>query len=334
MIYTLSKKIKKRWPQKTRLVSPIISPGSGAIGHGLRQFWCQSVLPVRILADKVKILYSTVQEGILYPPVSQVVTIHDILPTKHAKFYPTLKYYQRYVVSKVLRSCKAVICVSESTRQDLIDNFSLKGIPVHVVYEGVDKKKYYPRNGKIIREKYGLNDFILYVGDTRPHKNLRRAYEAFSRIRSEGMKFVCAGPKVSRFFPHVEKRVRELKLEKRVLFLDYVPDEDLPHLYSEAKALVFPSLHEGFGLPPLEAMASGTPVVVSNTSSLPEICGDAACYVDPYDTESIAEGICKVLDNRDFRDHLIAKGLERVKAFSWERSANKILDILKGVSLA
>ena len=123
----------------------------------------------------------------------------------------------------------------------------------------------------------------------------------------------------------------ELFLKDRVVFLDYVPEKDLPHLYSEAAAFVFPSLYEGFGLPPLEAMACGCPVIVSNAASLPEVCGDAAYYVDPYDVESIAEGIYKVLMNEILRQDLIAKGLERVKLFSWEKAAKEHLKVFEEV---
>jgi glycosyltransferase involved in cell wall biosynthesis len=332
VVYTLSDEIKKSWQQKTRLVTPIISPNLGTVGHGLRQIWYQSVLPLRLSMDKIDVLYSTVQEGILRPSVSQVITIHDMVSFKFPEFYPKLKYYDRFILPRLLRSCKAVICVSESTKQDVLDNFDLKGIPIHTVYGGIDRKRYYPRDGRNVYRKYALEDFILYVGDIKPHKNLGRAVEAFNKLRPKGMKFVCAGQKTQRFFPQIKNLVKELKLEDKMVFLDYVPEEDLPYLYSGARAFIFPSLHEGFGLPPLEAMASGTPVVVSNTTSLPEVCGDAACYVDPYDVESIAEGIHKILSNKDFRDNLAKKGLERARVFSWETTASKILDILKEVA--
>ena len=165
----------------------------------------------------------------------------------------------------------------------------------------------------------------------RPYKNLERSLEAFALLNLKEYKFVIGGKKDPRFFPRVRKKVDALSLKDRVVFLDYVPEENLPHLYSEAAAFVFPSLYEGFGLPPLEAMACGCPVVVSNTASLPEVCGNAAYYVDPYDVENIAEGIYKVIMNQTLRQNLIKKGLERAKFFSWEKSAEEHLKVFREV---
>ncbi len=181
----------------------------------------------------------------------------------------------------------------------------------------------------MVQKRYGLGNYLLYIGDMRPYKNLERSLEAFARLNLTDLSFVIGGKKDPHFYPGIEKKVDRLLLKDKVIFLGYVPEEDLPHLYSEAAAFVFPSLYEGFGLPPLEAMACGCPVVASNAGSLPEVCGDAVRYVDPYDVESIARGIHEVLTDEVMRQNLRAKGLERAKLFSWERAAKEHLKIFE-----
>jgi glycosyltransferase involved in cell wall biosynthesis len=181
-----------------------------------------------------------------------------------------------------------------------------------------------------VRERYQLDhDYILYVGNVKPHKNVERLIDAFAQVRQAGMdhlKLLVIGDEITRY-AGLRRAVHRNKLHGHVRFLGYLPTETLAILYRLAGVFVFPSLYEGFGLPPLEAMATGTPVVTSNISSLPEVAGDAAILVDPYDSTSIANGIQLVLTDSTLREKLKIRGLERARHYSWERSVTRTREI-------
>jgi glycosyltransferase involved in cell wall biosynthesis len=195
-----------------------------------------------------------------------------------------------------------------------------------VVYNAIDERFWIEPTAEEIdrvRERYQLHQrFVLYVGGIKPHKNLVRLIEAFAELRKgefEELKLLIIGDEISKL-PSLRRAVHSHKLHKHVRFLGFLPDETLAALYRLAAVFVFPSLYEGFGLPPLEAMASGTPVVTSNVSSLPEVAGDAAMLVDPYDVSSIVTGMRRVLSDPALADEMRRKGLVRARDFSWERS--------------
>ena len=181
-----------------------------------------------------------------------------------------------------------------------------------------------------VKERYQLNDpFILYAGNIKPHKNLERLIEAFHMLRKgrlEHVKLLIIGDEISKYAT-LRRAVHKYKLHKHVRFFGFVPDETLAALYRLAGVFVFPSLYEGFGLPPLEAMASGTPVVTSNLSSLPEVVGDAALLIDPYNPEAIADAMQRALLEPGLREELRRRGLLRVKEFSWDRSIRRVREI-------
>jgi len=330
-VYSSSKELKNLYPKSVTLVTPYTSPAWGSKGHLIRMLWQQTILPFKLRMQKTSLLYSTVPEGILSLHQKQIITVHDILPIKYPESCPRMKYYFYYSLPILLNNSQAIICDSENTKKDIIAYHEIKDKPIYVIYMGFNRQHFYPREKGMVGKKYGVTNYLLYIGDMRPYKNLERNLEAFARLNLRKFKFVIGGKKDPRFYPRIRKKIDELFLKDRVVFLDYVPQHDLPHLYSEAAAFVFPSLYEGFGLPPLEAMACGCPVIVSNAASLPEVCGDAAYYVDPYNVQSISEGIYKVLMDDTLRQDLIEKGLERAKLFSWEKSAKEHLKVFKEV---
>jgi glycosyltransferase involved in cell wall biosynthesis len=230
-----------------------------------------------------------------------------------------------------------ILTVSDASKRDILHLFNIPPEKIVVVYNAIDAHfSVTPPPDAVarVRERYQLDHrFLLYVGNIKPHKNLVRLIEAFSELRTgdlEDLKLLIIGDEISKL-PALRLAVHRHKLHKHVRFLGYVPDDQLAVLYRLAAVFVFPSLYEGFGLPPLEAMASGTPVVVSNVSSLPEVVGDAAVLVDPHDIDSIVDGLRCVLTNPARAEDMRRKGLERSREFSWERSVARTLEVYKRI---
>jgi glycosyltransferase involved in cell wall biosynthesis len=318
---------------KVRRTSRRVQPSLGRRGHFQRLIWTQTALPLRLLADKASLLLSPLPEGMLLPVVPQVVTVLDMIPLHFPEEYPRQQYYFRYHVPRILKKSRRIVTISENTKYDIMTFYGIEPEKIYVIPPGFEKSRYrLGINSESVKMKCGLTDYLLYVGNLLAHKNLRRLLRAFSLIaRKMPYKLVIAGYKDSRYYPELETEVDALGHAEKVLFLDYVSADELPALYAGAKAFIFPSLYEGFGFPTLEAMACGCPVVVSNVASLPEVCGDAAYYIDPHNIESIAEGIYRVLTDESLRQSLINKGLERVKLFSWKKAAKEHIKIFEEV---
>src|SRR5437867_7243951 len=228
-----------------------------------------------------------------------------------------------------------VLTVSESSKRDILRFVDIPADKIAVIYNAYDERfGMEPREEDVLRvaERYQLHDeFVLYAGNVKPHKNLARLIQAFDLVRQRGLghlKLVLIGDEISKYAA-LRRAVHRHQLHKYVRFLGYLPEATLAVMYRLAGVFVFPSLYEGFGLPPLEAMASGTPVVISNVSSLPEVAGDAAVLVDPYDPMAIADGIYRVLTDETLRRHLRKKGLARAGQFSWEGSVRRVHKIYR-----
>ena len=326
-LYSHADYFKSNYTEQTIEVDSALSPDRGFKGHIKRIWWYQSKLKQQLKKQKADLFFSPVYEGIFFPNVPQIVTVHDLIPLKYPEVSPKWKYYYQYALPFLLRQSQRVVCVSEYTKQDVINTYGLNPDLIHVVYNGYDCSLFYPQPNPKILQKYSLDKYLLYVGDMRFYKNLGRCLEAFDRLSDKDCKFVITGKKDDFFYPQIERQVTELAAKKRIVFLDYVPTEDLPSLYSMAQALVFASLYEGFGLPVLEAMACGCPVITSKVTSLPEVGGDSVLYVDPYDVDSIAEGMKQIIDRSQLRASLSERGLARAKLFSWDRSARNIENV-------
>jgi glycosyltransferase involved in cell wall biosynthesis len=257
-----------------------------------------------------------------------IVTVHDVIPWAFpgaSTLLDTLIY--RHWLPRVISRAAGIVTVSETSRRDIVRFLAVPAERIYVVPEGVSAC-YQPAPPEAIadvRARYHLpDDFILYVGSAEPRKNLSRLIEACRALwsRGEGLPLVIAGAR--------QEHGKEDE-PARLIRLGYVPEVDLPALYSAARAFVFPSLYEGFGLPPLEAMACGTPVVCSNTSSIPEVVGEAALTVDPYNIEALAAALQRVLKDEPLRAELRARGLARAAAFTWERVARETLRVYEHV---
>ena len=264
-----------------------------------------------------------------------VVTIHDCIHLMFPQYLPNrlAPVYARTSIALAARRANRVLTVSESSKRDILRFVDVPADKIDVIHNAYDARfGVEPREEDVVRvrERYQLHDeFVLYAGNVKPHKNLGRLIEAFHLVRNRGLdhlKLVLIGDDISKYAA-LRRAVHQHQLHKYVRFLGYLPEDTLAVMYRLAGVFVFPSLYEGFGLPPLEAMASGTPVVTSNVSSLPEVVGDAAVLVDPYKAESIADGILSVLRSTHLRGELSKRGLERVKAFSWARSVQRVREV-------
>lgn len=267
-------------------------------------------------------------------PCPSVVTVYDLIPLVFPQgFSAAQRLTFHLTMGLALRTARAVIAISSTTRADLLRYFNLSPDRVHVTPLATDAN-FYPRppaEVAAVRARYGLPErYILYVGINKPHKNLPRLVEAYAKIEG-APPLVLAGREDARY-PQARVRVEALGLSERVCFPGDIVSADLPALYSGASLFVFPSLYEGFGLPPLEAMACGVPVICSNRASLPEIVGDAALTFDPEDVEAIASAMRRVLDNASLRDNLRQRGLARAAQFSWERTAQETFKIYQVLS--
>ncbi|HMB66285.1 MAG TPA: glycosyltransferase family 1 protein [Patescibacteria group bacterium] len=309
----------------------------------------QILLPFYIKKEKLDLMHFPHFNVPLLTPVKFVVTIHDLILTK----FPTIRastlspwlykiknFFYKVVIKTAVKRAKRIIAVSEFTKKDIAKQFRVKPDKIRVTYEGVaDLAK-----GGNSSSVSGLNDtdtllsynidsdFLLYVGNAYPHKNLEGLVEAFADFcrNNYGIILVLVG-KEDYFYQRLKETIQKKYSDPRIIFPGYIPDEKLEILYQRAMAYIFPSFYEGFGLPPLEAMAKGCPVLSSNRSSMPEILEEAALYFDPADKEDIVAKIKRVVQDPALRKELADKGEKQAAQYSWQRCAEQTLEIYKNV---
>jgi len=265
----------------------------------------------------------------IFCPIPSVVTIHDCIHLLFPEYLPNEMAwrYAHFMMGQAVRRSAIVFTVSQASRNDILRFYPWADPDkVQVVHNAIDADLLEdpgPEEMERVRERYQIRGrFVLFVGNVKPHKNLERLIAAFARLRHEpghdDLKLLLIGDDVSRY-GSLRRSVEAAGVRQDVRFFGFVPHRTLAALYRMASVFAFPSLYEGFGLPPLEAMACGTPVVTSRLSSLPEVVGDAAVLIDPYDVDAIAGGLLEALDGAG-RGALIEKGYARASTFSWERS--------------
>lgn len=240
-----------------------------------------------------------------------------------------LKYWGKYSIKKA----KKIITISHSSKNDIIKAYGVPPHKVEVIYPGIKQVTKIGGSNKTMeemKEKFKINSkYVLFVGTLQPRKNIVRLIEAFSQIKGD-YELVIVGRKGWQY-EEILDAPEKFGIKNKVIFIHDASDEDLPTLYKNAEIFVLPSLYEGFGLPVLEAMKYGCPVITSNVSSLPEAGGDAAQYVDPQSVSDITEKMQKLLDDEDLRKEFIKKGNEQIKKFSWEKSARETLKVLESL---
>lgn len=309
-----------------------------------RILWEKYLLPKKIKEDGCDVLLSLYQSATILPKKTKhIMIVHDIIPKLFPQYLNNLrkKIYQRFV-NKAIKKAGKIIAVSHRTEKDLIQYLKIdpKKITVsHIDVGNVFKQKVSDYESQRVMKKYDLEPGYIYNGGgLEIRKNVERILRAYRNISNKHArsgwlpKLVISGklmPELAPLVTDVEKLRETLYLHKQVVLLDYVPQEDLPALYKNASVFVYPSLYEGFGLPVLEAMNQGTPVITSKVSSLPEVGSDAVLYCDPHKTEDIEMVIKNLLNNNHLKAALSMKGRERATHFSWDRFVEKTMNIIR-----
>ncbi len=265
-----------------------------------------------------------------------VITVHDITPLLLPETHPFgISAYNKIFFSHTLKNADEIIAVSNNTKKDLMEYFDIQPSKINVIYWGIEDR-FKVSNIKDIEKvklKFNLNyPYILYLGTIEPRKNICTLLKSFQRVKEKNIhhKLVIIGGK-GWGYKKIFKTVEELRLQKDVIFLGYVSQEEIPKIYGGADIFVYPSLYEGFGIPPLEAMACGCPVIVSNRSSLPEIVGNGGIMVDPLDYLALAEKIDELINDFDLRNEMIKMGITRAKTFSWIKCAKETKKVYENV---
>lgn len=321
-----------------------------------RRLWTALGLSLEFFLKKPKfdVFFSPTHYLPIFVPYPSVISVLDLSYIHFPYLFKKsdllqLKLWTGYSV----RKARKVLTISQASKDDIIKTYKVPEDRVVVTYPGIKFKSTMQNSthstgsglmlseveaSKLLKDKYGIEgDYILFVGTLQPRKNIVRLIEAFSHVKRDSsfkaqndISLIVVGKK-GWMYEEILKAPKVYKVEERVRFLDFVSAEDLPLFYKNALCFVLPSLYEGFGLPVLEAMQNGCPVITSNVSSLPEAGGDAALYVDPLNVDDIAAKINKVLTGEKLRKELVEKGYQQVKKFSWEKTARETLKVLEEV---
>lgn len=309
-------------------------------------YWEQVCLPKAALKEKVELLHCTSNTAPIYSDIPLVLTLHDIiyleqksLIQKKGTMYQKLgNVYRKFVVPRITDKCKKIITVSDFERIRISEHLGLDDKKITTVYNGISEH-FKPITEteflNSISKKYNLpKDYIFFLGNTDPKKNVPGTLKGFAiylRNNSDKIKMVMLDYKQD-VLEKTLKEIGEPQLADNIILPGYVQNTDLPSIYSMSKLFLYPSIRESFGIPPLEAMACGTPVLASNTSSIPEVTGNAAYLIDPYKPQEIATGIAELLHNTNIRKDLKEKGFIRSSKFSWESTAVSVLKIYETIN--
>ncbi|MGZ4031741.1 MAG: glycosyltransferase family 4 protein [Tumebacillaceae bacterium] len=323
------------WPgDEYKNLDPSADDIFNSIERSKDKFWEEVHIPMSVEQEKIDI-YHVPQNGIGLPGKKgclNVVTVHDLIPY----IYPETvgKGYLKIFLSempRIMEQSDLVITVSEQSKRDIQRIFQLPEEKIVVTYEApesVYKPIPKPDAKEFVKNRFGIDSpYVLYIGGFSPRKNVRGLINAFYEIQKdipEDYKLVLVG-KEARDFDDTAMLVEALRLKDKVIFTGFAPVLELPYLYNAADLFIYPSFYEGFGLPPLEAMACGTPTITSNSSSIPEVTGDAALLINPHDMYDLAEKMQTVLNAPDLRDAMRVNGIAQASKFSWEKCARETI---------
>lgn len=297
------------------------------------RLWTQWRLPLDLYFNRSRpsVFFSLSHYVPRFSPVPRVVVVTDLGYLKYPEQLQKKDLLQLTLwTAYSIKVADHIVAISEFTKKDIINNYQISENKISVIYPGFDEDIFKPKLnnkiGKKVLQKYNIkNKYILFLGALKPSKNLERLVESFALLKNRKLNLVIAGKK-GWLYQSIFEKVDKLKLQDRVIFTDFILDNEIPYLMSNSEVFVYPSLYEGFGMPVVEAMACGVPVVVSNRGSLPEVVDNAGIIVNPENVGEIVVGINKALRDKSM---YVKRGLERARHFNWDESAKKIIKILE-----
>lgn len=299
----------------------------GKLGHLRRMAWTQLELPHLCRTLQPQLLFSPVPEIPLGLNCPAIVMVHDVIPLRFPRWSSLLTHYFRYYVPQVLKQAQHILCNSQATATDLVNFFQVPAAKITPIPLAHDASHFRPPENPVFQPD---RPYFVYVGRHDPYKNLARLIRAFAALpNQQEYDLWIAGSADPRFTPQLQSLAAELNLGDRIKFLDYVAYDQLPALLNQAIAMVYPSLWEGFGFPVLEAMACGTAVITSNLSSLPEVAGDAAILINPYNEAEITAAMHQIATDAEARLQFQAAGLDRSSQFSWSKTGRATTEVLR-----
>lgn len=310
----------------------------------LSRFWTQGRLSLEMLLRQPDLLFIPAHAMPVIHPKKTVVTLHDVGFERYPEFYPKPDlWYHRWSVGYTISQAVKIITVSNFSKDELIKLYQIPPEKIEVTHLGYDAENYKVIDDKVkigsVLKKYNIKKpYIFYIGRLEPKKNSLLLIEAFGRYKQkhkdDQVSLVLAGRPGFNYIKirkQVEQCIEKYNLEKWIIRTGWVAEEDVPYIHNGAESFVFPSCYEGFGIPLLEAMACGTPVLASRAASIPEVGADAVMYFNTDDVDSLVSAMDKILNDQDLRNNLKQKGFQRIKNFSWRDTAQKTLQILKSV---
>ncbi|WP_320667547.1 glycosyltransferase family 1 protein [Prochlorococcus sp. MIT 1307] len=297
-----------------------LSPAYGLKGHLKRLYWVQKYVPSLMHKLGADLFFSPLPEAPLFSSVRSIVLAHDLLPLRYPQPNFLFAYYLLYVTT-VLHQAEMILCNSEATAREINRFLKIPASKLVTIKPGFKSQNLYPMN--LSRE-----DFFLILGRHNPHKNLARVLKAFSLLKRKNYKLMFVGPSDRRYTPRLKRIAREYQISDRCIWRDWVSDEERLLLLNKCRGLVIASLWEGFGLPALEAMACGTPVMASNRGALPEVVGATSILIDPFNYESITSGMLELSDSKTLQNISRIEGPKRALTFNWKNTAEQVERLL------
>lgn len=301
-------------------------------------YWTQSRLPFLLFRDRPHVLFMPIQTlpFVMPPQIKTVITIHDLAFLMYPQTFPAADRLKHKIFAwHAIRRADKIIAVSEATKKDILKFYHVVPEKVRVIHHGYDKERFRPFQKQEdcdtinqVKHKYKIHKpYILYVGALQPRKNILGLVKAFELLKNDAYELVIAGGKAW-LYRELFEYARKTSARDNIIFTGRFETEELPALLWGAEVFVLPSLYEGFGLPAIEAMACGTPVITSNVSSLPEIAGQSAILVNPTKSEEIARAIQQVLESNEIKQKMRYSGLQNIQRFSWEKCAKETLEVV------
>lgn len=344
VVYTSNPEDSPSWLADATLkpcLSPVFNHTSGAKGRLSRLMWLNFHAKHAMMRDGVTALLSLVQEGAYFPHINQIVVMHDMTALRYPDAYAKAHVvFSRYYLPRSLKSCRKVICVSQSTFRDVHDFAGVDYQDMEVVYEGFERSVFYPPSIEEVNSVRALYDlpehYFFYSGTFSSHKNLITGLQSFASVlvRYPYVRFAFCGRSDSGDFALFMNEAKRLGVDHAITMLGYVPREHLHVLLGEATAYIFPSLFEGFGLAPLEALASGAVVISSNAGSLPEVVGEGGYLLSPLDQNAWFETMLSAIERANRGDRLVSLregAVNQAMKFCWDKAVDQMIDIINSV---